>query len=288
MKCLNPDCGVENRDGAKFCRACGAKLASQSTNIMDKFPGYNYVPTNLIGWKKPWLAKIVRYIFIIILCLSVIKLFFCLYAWFNPIVESEKAYAKIIHTEWGIEYERTSTISCIKKTPGDDSVLLIDTTKNVERQYVKVTDPFRRHLYNYDNDESSWSMNYYKEHEEGIIKNQISFYRYEYFKVPIVLFFVLLLISVLIIVLYKRAFPNKSTNLRSLADYIQKYRYTGLIRGRKKPILKFFVKDSKMGLMDVAHYCVFLPAQYDVLEWREKNKYLNATIGNRTFIIDVN
>lgn len=287
MKCPNPNCGVENREGASFCRACGTRLAPQATNIMDKFPDYNFVPTNLIDWKKPWLARIVRFVFLIILCISVIKLFICLYAWINPIVDSEKAVAEIKHDDWGDEYyERTSTISCIQETPGDDSVLLLDTTKNVWRQYVKVTDPFRKHLYYYR--ESSYSMSYYKEHEEGIIKNTISYYRYNYFIVPIVIFFILLLISVLIIVLYKRVFPNKNTNPRSLADYIQKYQYTGLIRGRKKPILKFFVKDNKMGLMDVAHYCVFLPAQYDVLEWREKNKYLNATVGNRTFIIDIN
>ena len=251
MKCPNPNCGVENREGASFCRACGTRLAPQATNIMDKFPDYNFVPTNLIDWKKPWLARIVRFVFLIILCISVIKLFICLYAWINPIVDSEKAVAEIKHDDWGDEYyERTSTI-----------------------YYYR---------------ESSYSMSYYKEHEEGIIKNTISYYRYNYFIVPIVIFFILLLISVLIIVLYKRVFPNKNTNPRSLADYIQKYQYTGLIRGRKKPILKFFVKDNKMGLMDVAHYCVFLPAQYDVLEWREKNKYLNATVGNRTFIIDIN
>lgn len=99
---------------------------------------------------------------------------------------------------------------------------------------------------------------------------------------------VLSVLSILAIKYGKRQYPAKDNLLKNSADYIQKYRYTGLIRGRKKPILKFFVKDNKMGLVDVAHYCVFLPAKYDVLEWREKNKYLNATIGNRTFIIDIN
>ena len=42
-----------------------------------------------------------------------------------------------------------------------------------------------------------------------------------------------------------------------------------------------------MGLLDVAHYCVFLSAQYDRLEWREKDKYLNARTGDREFIIDI-
>lgn len=93
------------------------------------------------------------------------------------------------------------------------------------------------------------------------------------------------LLSILIIVFGKRKFPPKNNHLSDLADYIQKYQLTS-IPGRK-PVLKFYVKDNLMGLLDVAHYCVFLPAQYDKLEWKKKNKYLNATIGNRTFIIDI-
>ena len=94
------------------------------------------------------------------------------------------------------------------------------------------------------------------------------------------------LISLIIIKFCRRKFPPKNNQLSNVADYVQKYRYTGFIRGRK-PILKFYVKDNKMGLLDVAHYCVFLNAQYDKLEWREKNKLLKASLNNKTFIIDI-
>ncbi len=85
----------------------------------------------------------------------------------------------------------------------------------------------------------------------------------------------------------RRRFPEKNNQLRKLADYVQRYRYTGLSEGRNTPVLIFYVKDNKMGLLDVAHYCVFLTAQYDKLEWRETNKYLNAIIGKRKFMIDI-
>ena len=103
----------------------------------------------------------------------------------------------------------------------------------------------------------------------------------------VLVFFLLSLISVLVIFWGRRKFPSKNNKLRDVADYVEKYRYTGFIRGRKKPILKFYVKDNEMGLLDVAHYNVFLPAQYDILAWREKNKYLNATLNDSSFVIDI-
>ena len=83
-------------------------------------------------------------------------------------------------------------------------------------------------------------------------------------------------------------FPSKkNAPLREVADYIQNYWYTGLFRYQKTPKLKFFVKEGKFGLMDVANYTPFLPAKYDLLAWHEKDKFLIATQNNRKFIIDI-
>lgn len=85
-----------------------------------------------------------------------------------------------------------------------------------------------------------------------------------------------------------KKFPSKKTApLREVADYIQNYWYTGLFRYQKTPKLKFFVKQGKFGLMDVANYTPFLPAKYDFLAWREKNKYLIAKQNDREFIMDI-
>ena len=75
--------------------------------------------------------------------------------------------------------------------------------------------------------------------------------------------------------------------LHEVADYCQKYSYWGIFRRRKTPKYVFFVKDNLFGILDVAHYSVFLPARYDFLSWREKNKYLNAVINGRNCIIDI-
>ena len=85
-----------------------------------------------------------------------------------------------------------------------------------------------------------------------------------------------------------KKFPSKKTApLREVADYIQNYWYTGLFRYQKTPKLKFFVKQGKFGLMDVANYTPFLPAKYDFLAWREKEEYLIAKQNDREFIIDI-
>ena len=81
--------------------------------------------------------------------------------------------------------------------------------------------------------------------------------------------------------------PKKATPLHEVADYCQKYSYWGIFGRRKTPKYIFFVKDNLFGILDVAHYSVFLPARYDFLSWREKNKYLNAVINGRNCIIDI-
>ena len=47
MKCPKPDCGVENRDGAKFCRACGSELIKNEVPVMERFPEYSFSPTSI-------------------------------------------------------------------------------------------------------------------------------------------------------------------------------------------------------------------------------------------------
>ena len=47
MKCPKPDCGVENRDGARFCRACGSELIKSEISVMEKFPEYSFAPTSI-------------------------------------------------------------------------------------------------------------------------------------------------------------------------------------------------------------------------------------------------
>ena len=58
MKCPNPNCGVENRDGAKFCRSCGQLLSNSQIIIVDKYPELSFEPASIklaaIGERNWW------------------------------------------------------------------------------------------------------------------------------------------------------------------------------------------------------------------------------------------
>ena len=185
MKCCN--CETVNIEGAKFCRSCGHELVENTDNIMDKYPLYNFVPTNLIYWKRPFTAKIISALSFFVFIISFL----------------------------------------------------------------------------------------------GLLGSYYMLYRFIFFG------FLMLITGTLSYRLNKK-FPSKKTApLREVADYIQNYWYTGLFRYQKTPKLKFFVKQGKFGLMDVANYTPFLPAKYDFLAWREKDEYLIAKQNDREFIIDI-
>lgn len=245
MKCHK--CNTDNLDGAKFCRNCGSEISGGSvftTNVMDRFPKYNFVPTNLIEWEKPWFAKIRTVLFSIIF--SITFFMFC-YS-----VASFFSYYSYVDNKYDDYYEETRY------------------SGHVHDAFLGI---YSRNSYD---DETESKARFYAENN---YKEDVT--------IGLVVFGMFSLISLLVIIFGRRKYPAKNNQLRYLADYVQKYRYTGFMQGRKTPILKFYVKDNKMGLLDVAHYCVFLPAQYDKLEWREKNKFLNATLGNKLFIVDI-
>ena len=245
MKCNN--CGTENSCDAKFCRRCGSELAKKNdmrTNVMDRYPKYHFVPTNLLDWKRPWFARLRTTLFSIILvccflffCYSVAALFL-----YNSRVE-----------KWHSNNQNHEYFQC-------------DIKDKIGGVYMKYT--------------------IYNETELRASKRTLWYYQRDIIS-GIIITCLISFISIIVIIYGSRKYPQKSNRLSNYADYVQKYRYSGFIRGRKNPILKFYVKDNRMGLLDVAHYSVFLSAQYDRLEWREENKYLNATSGNRTYIIDI-
>lgn len=245
MEC--PKCKKDNIEGAKFCRYCGFELGGK-INIMDRFPNYNFVPTNLIDWKKPWFARLRTIIFSIFFIAS-----------FSVLCYSIASY-----------FSRYSYVESYRDT---------DYYGENEKQY------YRGHVN--DNFFGVYSRSSWRSTTESEARNDALRYYNEDIIGVTILSFILLLISLLTIIYGKRKYPQKTNHLNNYADYVQKYRYSGFIRGRKAPILKFYVKDNHMGLLDVAHYCVFLSAQYDRLEWREKDKYLNARTGDREFIIDI-
>jgi hypothetical protein len=93
--------------------------------------------------------------------------------------------------------------------------------------------------------------------------------------------------SAVFIYLFNKPKPH-GKQLRELADYIQSYRYHGILHGKRHPLYKFFIKDNKFGLMNVSLYKEQIPAKYTKLSWKEKDKYLIALDNNEEYIIDIN
>lgn len=77
---------------------------------------------------------------------------------------------------------------------------------------------------------------------------------------------------------------KKATPLAELADYVQPYTVGGTSRN---PKYTFFVKNDKMGLLNVTAHNIAIPAQYDSLFWREKGKILSVRSGAEQFEIDL-
>lgn len=253
MKCCK--CGIENEASAKFCRACGASLDSKPLeNIMDKYPKYEFIPTNLIEWKKPKVSRFIFVVFLFGLLMSLSTSAYYLYSY-------NHYYDEKISEDIDTEYDEQNDIY-------------------IEKHYFSADYYDFFHTINGD----SWRI---ESKAEAI---QYAKNNYKRDCIPLIICFgVLAIISIIICFIVYRPYPSSTTkSIRTYADYIQKYTYTGIFSSRSKPMFRFYVKDHKFGLMDVSHYKVYLNAEYDLLSWREKGKFLTAHQGNRVFIIDIN
>lgn len=267
MKCRK--CGTENIANAKFCRHCGDSLVM---NIMDLYPKLNFIPTNFMDWKKPNVGRFIKVLLSIPIC---ILLFLCIYCLWSYNVYNQRG----LNSEGG---------------------------NGIKMYFTDIQDPLgvwwyeEAHCYNFNG-------NYYPYYREGSYDECIpdgeqitdpvewtaekSLFEYRRRLVPRFMSFVcgaiaLFLIMHFVICGYPKR-PKVTKPLSEVADYCQKYSYWGIFRRRKTPKFVFFIKDGQFGILDVAHYSVFLPARYDFLSWREKNKYLNAVINGRNVIIDI-
>lgn len=100
---------------------------------------------------------------------------------------------------------------------------------------------------------------------------------------------ILLVISMLCASKFNLPQPNSSKYLlKDVADYIEPYSYGGMRHNPKKPLYVIFIKDNKMGLLDVSTFSIKIEADFDVLTWHTKNEYLNAINANGSCCMDVN
>lgn len=274
MKCRK--CGIENATEAKFCRHCGTRM-SDGKNVMDKYPKMELVPTNMIDWKKPKVGMFLKFILLIPIAIGFFVICFSIWSLFY-------------YNQHG--YEDNDSYETYIEAPLGGFMLWADGYGHA----YKWNGSWYESYDSYDNIDSDGNVQWEYKYE-GEIENPVSYttenalrsYRNDivFGGIWCIIITVLLFIMRNYIICGYPKRPKGTKPLHEVADYCQKYSYWGIFRRRKTPKYVFFVKDNLFGILDVAHYSVFLPARYDFLSWREKNKYLNAVINGRNCIIDI-
>ena len=274
MKCRK--CGIENATEAKFCRHCGTRM-SDGKNVMDKYPKMELVPTNMIDWKKPKVGMFLKFILLIPIAIGFFVICFSIWSLFY-------------YNQHG--YEDNDSYETHIEDPLGGFMLWADGYGHA----YKWNGSWYESYDSYDNIDSDGNVQWEYKYE-GEIENPVSYttenalrsYRNDivFGGIWCIIITVLLFIMRNYIICGYPKRPKGTKPLHEVADYCQKYSYWGIFRRRKTPKYVFFVKDNLFGILDVAHYSVFLPARYDFLSWREKNKYLNAVINGRNCIIDI-
>lgn len=255
------NCGTKNSDTAKFCSHCGTRMP-EDKNIMDRYPEMDFIPTKFMNWKKPWVAMILKTVLLIPVALSLLICMSGLSAYFFY-NDSQRQYRGC---DEGIYYSTEITDSFFDGMFSGEYVCEFSNGSYYDTYYgEKIPNP---KTYTKER-----ALNKYR----GLIIELC---------IPNIVIFVTFLCLIFLICGYTKR-PKGTKDLNQIADYCQKYYYWGIFRRQKTPKLVFFVKDNKLGILDVAHYCVFLSAGYDYLSWREKNKYLNAIVDGRKCIIDI-
>lgn len=270
------NCHSINNENAKYCRHCGSFMEIKPRiNILELYPQKNLVPTNFYEWKKPRVGMLVKFILRIP---AIICFVLCIYMFISHYIYSEDwyTYNRDTYSPKCYYYHISDPIMCMlceRESIYSINGGLYSSYDRLEDDYGNIT--FEPNGCEYENlDEGCYfTKKYYQE---------TTFWISGMFGAISLSIFLL----TYIICGYKKCSKNTKP-LKFYADYVQKYSYWGIFRKKKTPKYVFFIKDNKFGILDVAHYKVYLSARYDYLEWREKKKYLNATLDGRNYIIDI-
>lgn len=270
-------CMSKNIDKALFCRHCGSKLIRNcpSINVLERYPEMNFVPTNFYDWRKPRVGMVLKFLLRV---LTIIFLSFSIYMMYS---------LENYNEDWESYNDRDSGIEehyCYIKDPFElfcrnwCVVFYVDgkfcsSYERVEDDYGSISYKPSGEIY----EERSWGD--FKARKR--YRQEAFYFIGLFFSISLALF----LLTYIICGYPKR--PKDMEPLSRYADYVQKYSYWGIFRRRKAPKFVLFVKDGLFGILDVAHYKIFLPARYDYLDWREYGKYLDASFDDRNFLIDI-
>lgn len=273
MKKCNKCHRVNNSD-AKYCRCCGVVLE----NILELYPKMRLVPTNFYDWRKPKVGMLLKMFLMLPIILFGSRAIYSIFSYYNydQYGYNSSAYGVSINT-----YETSTSDIFNFSESGHGQVYLIGGKWYSDYDYKLIDEQNDKYVV----------IPVGNVCDPRIESAKKSLENYRHIRKVDIMFGILLVFFLLLLqYLFCGYIPlsKKNVELKVVADYVQKYSYWGIFRKRKTPKFILFIKDNKFGILDVAHYKVYLPAQYDYLEWREKKKYLNATLNDRKFIIDIN
>lgn len=277
MKKCN-ECHSVNNSNAKYCRCCGVVLE----NILKLYPKMRLVPTNFYDWRKPKVGMLLKMFLMLPIILVSSMTLYSIFSYYN--YDQYGYNSSVYGSFYGVSintYETSTSDIFNFSSSGHGQVYLIGGKWYSDYDYKLIDEQNDKYVVipvGNVCDPRIESANKSLENYRHIRKVDIMY--------GILLVFFLLFLQYLFCGYIPLS--KKNVELKVIADYVQKYSYWGIFRKRKTPKFILFIKDNKFGILDVAHYKVYLPAQYDYLEWREKKKYLNATLNGRKFIIDIN
>ena len=92
------------------------------------------------------------------------------------------------------------------------------------------------------------------------------------------------------VIINRKQLPTKKEkeSFNSLYDKIEPYYYLGIRHSRKRKLYKMFLKEERMGLLDVSNYKLAIEPHYSSMKWKKKQSILTVTLNCDTFDIDTN
>jgi hypothetical protein len=276
-------CGHEIADDSIFCAKCGQKVQQDmSISHEDGFTDNRPIPIQITGptrvqivenkksdlrdatnmqWKKPIVARVLQSV------LAVVGLFFLVYGivWISIVKNHFSGYG-ISDGYWLIAEDSFGIVSvggaCSYKYSPLDSLLAICERQDALHHSYKSYSPYLK--------EVTYNEEEYKEVKQTIVSK---------FRLKVLLVFILpaLTIIALASLWAKKITPkteNKSILPRDLANKVEDYTWNGFTFHK---YLRF-IKNDNYGILDAVSHTIVIPALFELIEWREKNKSYDGVL----------
>jgi hypothetical protein len=257
-------CGQKIEDDSVFCVKCGQKVQHDMSkdNLAENRPIRvqiveskisDWRDTTNMQWKKPITAIILQSIF------AVVGLFFLVYGivWISIIK--------------GNLWESYSVSGCY--ITAEDFFGIVSVQSPLDYSYESTG-------YSYGYPHAVYSDSGLVIHNYNVVKQKVVMK----FRIYVLLIFIL---PALVIIAFTSLWiikitpkkENKSILPRDFADKMENYTWNGFSTHK---YLRFITNDNKYGILDAVSRSVVIPASFDSIEWREKNKSYDGVVDGIT------